>query len=93
MPMWQDVVFALGGFVLSGGLFPMVRQREKPPLRSSLTVAGVLTAYVAAMVTLGLWLAATSTGVQVAVWLVLALQRFRQRHRFPDAEIATRPGD
>jgi amino acid permease len=79
VPMWQDVVFALGGFVLSGGLFPMLRQREKPPLRSSLTVAAVLAAYVAAMVTLSLWLAAVSTAVQAVVWLLLAAQRLRQR--------------
>ena len=79
MPMWQDVVFAVGGFVLSGGLVAMVTQHEKPPLRSSLTSAAVLTAYVAAMATLGLWLAAASTAVQVVIWLTLVVQRLRQR--------------
>lgn len=75
--IWQDVVLAGGGFVLTLGLVPMLRSTERPPLRTSLTLLVVLSSYVLTLATLGLWISAAGTALQAAIWGVLAVQRLR----------------
>ena len=75
--VWQDLVFTGGGFVLTAGLVPMLRAAERPPLRTSLTLLAVLSSYVVALASLGLWLSAAGTALQAAVWGVFAVQRMR----------------
>lgn len=80
--VWQDFVFTGGGFVLTAGLVPMLRSSERPPLRTSLTLLAVLSSYVVVLASLDLWLSATGTALQAAIWGVLALQRFRRTRRW-----------
>lgn len=76
--VWQDLVLAGGGFVLTLGLVPMLRSAEPPPLRTSITLLAVLSSYVLTLATLGLWVSAAGTALQAAIWGVLAVQRLQQ---------------
>ncbi len=76
--MWQDAVLSGGGVVLSIALLPMLRRAAPaPPMLSSAPLAFVLTAYVVAMVSLGLFASAATTGFQAVAWGVLAVRRMR----------------
>ncbi len=75
--IWQDVVLSVGGFVLALGLLPLLRAPVPPPIKSSLTMAGVLTAYIVAVGTLGLYLSAASLGLQTVAWYALAWRGWR----------------
>jgi hypothetical protein len=80
---WQDVVLALGGFVLATALVPALRAAEKPPLRTSFITGSVLAAFTVTLGTLGLWLATVPTAVQAVGWLYLGWQRLRRGGRSP----------
>jgi hypothetical protein len=75
--IWQDALFAAGGVVFALALLPALRDRQKPPLATSLTTGGWLAAFVPAYATIGLTLAAITTSVSSALWLTLAWQRWR----------------
>lgn len=76
--VWQDLVFTSGGFVLTAGLMPMLRTPERPPLRTSLTLLAVLSSYVVTLASLDLWLSATGTALQAAIWGLLAIQQLQR---------------
>ncbi len=80
---WQDVVLALGGFVLATALVPALRSAEKPPLRTSFVTGSVLAAFTVTLGTLGLWLATVPTAIQAVGWLYLGVQRLRRGARSP----------
>jgi len=71
--IWQDVVFIGGNIALAIGLVPMIVQGQQLPLRSTLTTAAVLWAYVLAFGTLGMAPSALATSLTAAGWSVLAL--------------------
>ena len=75
--IWQDVVFGVGGFVFAASLVPTIRARQKPAPSTCLLTAGVLTAYLLALGTLGLWLGTASTSMTALAWYVLAWQSRR----------------
>ena len=78
--VWQDAVFAIGGLALTLGVIPIIRASTPPPLLASATLVFVLSSYVVALATLGLWLATTAMVAQVAAWSVCVVQRLRLAH-------------
>jgi hypothetical protein len=75
--MWQDWILGLIGYVFALTLIPMLRQRAKPPLTTSLSTFALLMVMAVTEATLGLWNTTVSTVVTMALWGTLALQRVR----------------
>ena len=73
--IWQDVLMMLGGFGFSIGLLPSVLGKNKPAKSSCLITGIILTSYVVAMATLGLWLSAGSTTLTATMWFILLFQK------------------
>jgi len=92
--IWQDLVLAGGGFVLTIGLIPMLRAAERLPLRTSVTLLVVLSSYVVTLASLGLWVAALGTALQAVIWGAVALRRlkFTRRGRRSTSSTAVGPG-
>lgn len=74
-PVWQDTVLMVAGFVFVPALIVSIVRKAKYPLATSLLTAIALTIIVVCYITLGLYLAAWSTGLTTVCWLILALRR------------------
>jgi len=73
--IWQDLVFMVGGFVFAPSLLFLIRSKDKPPKRTSLPTAIVLTAYLACYATMHFWLAFISTALTAICWYILFWQK------------------
>ncbi len=73
--IWQDVLIMIGGFGFAIALIPAVWGRAKPPKSTCLLTATILTSYIIAFATLGLWLAAISTSLTAMMWWILLIQK------------------
>lgn len=74
--IWQDIVFMVGGFIFAPSLFfSILSRKNKPPVKTSLPTAIVLTTYLACYATMHFWLALGSTALTAAAWYILAWQR------------------
>ena len=73
--MWQDIVLMVAGFVFAPALVISIVRKVKYPLLTSLPTASALTAFVACYITLGLYLAAISTGLTTLCWYILVFRR------------------
>ena len=76
--MWQDYVFAVGALILWACTVPMIQDRQKPPIKTSVVTAAVLVSYAVAEWTIDLTMAAVVTSLQVVGWAVLGYQRWKQ---------------
>lgn len=76
--VWQDAAFMAGGFIFAPSLVFSALQREgKPPLKTSLPTAIVLSVYLVCYSTMGFWLAFVSTALTAVMWYILSWQRWR----------------
>ncbi len=76
---WQDIVLAVGGFVIAVGIIPTIRGPVKPPLPTTLTLVAVLAVSFVAFATLELWLTAFGVGLQGVLWGIVLAQTARAR--------------
>ena len=76
--MWQDWVLMIGGFGFAIGLLPAILGRDKPSLYSSIITGIILLIFGVVYVSLGLWLAFTSTILVSIEWFILAIQVSRR---------------
>ena len=72
--IWQDLVFMIGGFIFAPALLFMIRSKDKPPVKTSLPTAVMLSAFVVCYATMGFWLAFTSTVLTATCWYILFWQ-------------------
>ncbi len=77
--MWQDYVLTFGQIVFCLTLIPMLRAKEKPPLSSSIPTGILLLVSASMLFTLHLWLTAITQSIVGMQWLVLAIQKFKNR--------------
>lgn len=82
---WQDVVLAVGGFVIAAGIVPTILGRVKPALMTSVTIVAVLGVSTVAFATLGLWLTAAGAALQFVLWGVVVVQTVAARGPARDA--------
>lgn len=75
--IWQDILIGSAQAMLAIGLVPAVIHHHKPPLATSLTTALGMAAFATAFATLGLWWSTAMSGVQLVLWVILALQKRR----------------
>lgn len=73
MPI-QDLIFAVGGLILSAALLPTVFGPDKPALSTCLLTAAVLVSFSISFASLGLWLAFAANAISATLWGVIALQ-------------------
>lgn len=76
--IWQDILLAIGGFGFSLALLPSVIHKTKIPLTTPLVTAIILTSYLVAYSTLGLWLAFTSGLLTAGLWWYLVWVAIRR---------------
>lgn len=75
---WQDTILAIGSLIFSIALIPSLISRHKPALITSLSTGLVLLVFSATYVSLSLWYAAGSSGLNAMLWLALAAQKAHQ---------------
>lgn len=76
--IWQDIVIAAGQWVLAGALIPSIIGHNKPEISTSVLFMATLLVFAVSFATLNLWITAFSTGIGSLMWLVLAVQKYRQ---------------
>lgn len=80
IPVWQDVVFFVGGFLLAVVLYPVLRDEESAvPRWTSIPTAAVLYAFAGTYYTLGLYLAMSMNAFSALMWTAIALWRHPNR--------------
>ena len=77
--IWQDIVLMIGGFVFAVALLPSVLGKHKPAASSSIATMIVLHIFCAVYVTLDLWLTFGATLITSTLWLVLAVQKLKNK--------------
>lgn len=77
--VWQDTAFFIGTWIFIISLIPMLRSKEKPPLKTSIPTSLTVYAFVYVHATLGLWLTAFVTFLIAIVWTILAIQKYKQK--------------
>ncbi|MGE3960846.1 MAG: hypothetical protein AB7F65_04115 [Dehalococcoidia bacterium] len=82
---WQDVVLAVGGFVIAAGIIPTILSRVKPALFTTGTIVVVLGVSGVAFATLGLWLTAVGVALQFVLWSIVLVQTVAARGPARDA--------
>ena len=75
--IWQDIVMAIGGFGFALALLPSVLYEDKPAKSTCAMTGVILTSYVVAMATLGLFFSSMATGITATMWWVLLYQQVR----------------
>ncbi|MBI2888479.1 MAG: hypothetical protein HYY10_00995 [Candidatus Liptonbacteria bacterium] len=76
--MWQDYVIAFGQVVMSASLIPMIFQKGKPTLWTSVPTVVICVTFSFTFATLGLWFSVASSAAGSALWSILAFQRIRR---------------
>ena len=76
---WQDIVISLcqTGFIFA--LIPSLRSRSKPAVATSISYVVMLSAIGTSLLTLELWLSAATAYAGVVPWLILAVQKYKQK--------------
>lgn len=76
---WQDLVFSVGNFVFAFALIPTIKGKDKPAFSTCIISAPILTLFVVAFASLGLWLSALGVGLSAAAWWILTLQTYKRK--------------
>jgi len=76
---WQDIVLTIGQIIFIIALFPSILSTDKPAVQTSVVTAAVALSIAAVYVTLSIPFAAISAALNGALWLVLAVQKWRTR--------------
>ena len=82
---WQDLVLAVGGFVIAAGIIPTIVGPVKPAITTSATIFVVLGVSTVAFASLGLWLTAAGAAIQFVLWGIVLAQTFAARGAARDA--------
>lgn len=74
----QDLILTLGSLVFIIALFPSVFSKHKPALSTSISTGLVLFVFAGVYISLRLWFTALVTTLTGILWLVLAVQRYKE---------------
>lgn len=79
---WQDLALTVASLVFIVALIPTVLSaNQKPALSTSIMNAVVSASIAIVYVTLHLWFAAATTGLNGVLWLAIGIQTLALRHR------------
>ncbi len=76
---WQDMVLAIGGFIIAAGIIPTILSPAKPPIATSTIIVATLAVFTLTFATLGLWFTVAATAVQAVLWGIVLAQSLRAR--------------
>ncbi len=76
---WQDIILTIGNLLLAASLIPSVTGSDKPALSTSLLTGSILLTFAVVYTTLSLWASVFAISLNIALWLVLAVQKYRQQ--------------
>jgi len=76
--LWQDWVISIGGVIFAIALIPSVIGQDKPALSTSLMTGTVMITFAVTYFTLSLWFSSVTIFIGGSLWLVLAVQKYRQ---------------
>jgi len=76
--MWQDFVLTLANVAFMVSMIQAVRDKQKPPLTTSVPSAVALIFVCIVQLTLGLYLTTAFSFVIFCLWTVVGIQRYRQ---------------
>lgn len=71
----EDIILMMGGFVFAPALIVSIIKKARYPVGTSLPTALALIAFTGCYISLGLYLAAFSTGLTTACWGILVFRR------------------
>jgi hypothetical protein len=77
----QDLILTVGSVIFLIALLPMLKAKEKPVLKTSVTTGVVLCIFSATYVSLELYFSAVTTLLTGFIWLALAFQRYSKTSR------------
>lgn len=76
---WQDLVLTVGQVIFVIALIPTVVGKDKPALPTSVLTSAVSFSFMAVYVSLSVPFASMTAAVNGSMWLVLAVQKWRER--------------
>jgi len=77
--MIHDYIFTIGNAVLFFALFPTLRSKEKPALKTSLMTGTILLAFGINFASLGLYLSSVMVSATGLLWYILAWQKYNKK--------------
>ncbi len=78
---WQDLVLSVGQILFVIALIPTVAGKDKPALQTSVLTSAVSFSFMVVYVSLSVPFASLTAGLNGSMWLVLAVQKGRDRLR------------
>lgn len=76
---WQDFVYAVGNIIFAIALIPSIKSNDKPSVYTSAITASTLIVFSVTAITLELYLTSFVTVVGAMMWLILVIQKIRQK--------------
>lgn len=76
---WQDLVLAIGGFIIAAGIIPTILSPAKPPIATTVIITVTLAIFTATFASLGLWFTVAATAAQGVLWAIVLWQTVRAR--------------
>jgi len=76
---WQDLVLTVGQVIFVIALVPTVVGKDKPALQTSVLTSAVSFSFMAVYVSLSVPFASMTAALNGSMWLVLAVQKWRER--------------
>ncbi len=76
---WQDLVLTVGQVIFVIALIPTVVGKDKPALQTSVLTSAVSFSFMAVYVSLSVPFASITAALNGSMWLVLAVQKWRER--------------
>jgi hypothetical protein len=73
--MWQDYIIGIGAFIFVIALIPSIIGPNKPDIKTAIPTSIVLYSFVVSYISMGLWLAATTTAGTAIEWTILSVQQ------------------
>ncbi len=78
---WQDFVLSVGQILFVVALVPTVVGKDKPALPTSVLTSAVAFSFMVVFASLAVPFASATAGLNGSMWLILAVQKVRQRLR------------
>lgn len=78
---WHDIIFFVGIWIFAIALIPTVISKDKPPIKTSLSTAIVMTIFAVNYFSLTLYLSALTSTVTAGLWYVIAYQKYQQKKK------------
>ena len=76
---WQDAILTVGQIIFVIALIPSMLSKDKPAQATSFLTGSVALSIAFVYVTLSLWFAAATAGINAIFWYILLAQRYRRQ--------------